>query len=592
MNTISAPTQFSFEELASEVHSVVEDLRWLHLELTFRNKFNEVLFQNVDSVDTFLKLALKDLRAKLGLLEASAFTHERAFIKNAFRDLDDTAFWKNENVPWIFEVEEMFRVKYHESDPLRASVLHYTVNKNPITAIIMPIVLAEEPAAVILLVLRSNTLIPRIRHFITAISMPLSVSIDYVLNVQKLRTRSRELETRVGERTAELDWTHNFLVKLVDSTKMLIMACNLQGDIIIWNKAAEEMTGIERNQMKTFDDFLSAMGMTSEHQTSMYSQIKEQFMTQSELPNFEMNLISQKSERCVISWSSTKIMTEKGPVILEFGTDVTEMYQVLERMIGYESNIENIIAKRTKHTDEFQSRLTSIIDTSGILIVEFYEDGRISFVNQKFQEIMGWKAIDFSRQTFFDTCISPDDREQVDYLFKALRDADRGRSIQGKYHVVTRTGTRLLCEWQNMIVKDFHGTADVILVFGFLIPDSDTQPLVQKEKVQFVSTSLDAKLSQRYRFLMKYVPFPLIHLDEENRIVNANPAFQELAGFDIPYGTPITDFATFEIHNQLSDPAPCNLYILNKEGLTLTHRGIITTLKIYGKTIREITLDI
>ena len=583
--------QFSFDEVAAEVNAVVEDLRWLHLELSLRNKFNEILFQNVDSIDTFLKLTFQDLRAKLDLLETAAFTHERTFVKQAFRDIDPAILWSKEHPPWLFEVEDAFRARYRESESVLPNVLHYSVNKIPITAIIMPVVLDTEPIAVILVVLRTSNFIPRIRHFIASLSRPLSVSLDSLLNAQKVRFRSRELETRIGERSAELEWTHNFLVKLVDSTDMLMLACDQSGNVIIWNHAAEELTGINRADIQSFEGFLSAIGITAAQQP-IYNELMTNFEAHLPLPQFEISILNRKGEQRVISWSNTTLPTEKGFITVEYGIDATETSALLKRIVDYEQNLDSILSKRFQEFTKSHAKVMDALDQSGMMIVGLDHERRILFANNRFCELTGKKMPDLLNKFFIRSCIAAEDQNEVRYIFDSLARPQEKNILHGKYHLLLKMNHRSLCDIEHVLLPANEPGAVSMWLLGFLIPESLLVPTMQQEKFQFITSSFDAKLSQRYRFLMKYVPFPLIHLDEENRIINSNPAFQELAGMDIQYGTPISDFATFEMQDTPSDPAPCNMYLLNKEGITITHRGIISTLKIYGKTIREIMLDI
>ncbi len=592
MKNISEISQFSFEELVSDVNSVVEDLRWVHLELTLRNLFNEILFQNVDSIEKFVQRALTDVRTKLGLMELSIYTHERTTVKTIFRDFDDNAFWKDDYTPWSEEIQNIFRTKYRGADSHYAHLLHYTVDREPMTVMIMPVVLDEEAVIALLFVVRSNALIPRYRHFITNLSKPLSVSIDYILNVQKLRLRSRELETRFGERTAELEWTYNFLVKLVDSTSLLIMAIDQKGNAIIWNRATEELTGTTRNHIKTIDDVFHALGINEEQNQTLFYYLKKEFDQKRELPNFEICIHSAKGEQRNISWSTSSIFTDKGKVSIEYGLDITESNLLLQRITEYEKDIEKIIVDRLQKENEAQSLFANVVDKTGMLILRLDCEWKIQFINSKFEELTGWKFNDLSQKNFLDACIAHQDRENVEFHLNTIQKEPMRSPAQMSFHLQTQKGGQHLYHWFNTVFTHDGNQPKMIWSIGFPASqlEEDTSSIMQRQHI--TSATLDAKLSQRYRFMMKYVPFPLLHLDENNCIVNANPPFQEIIGMQVTYGAPISDFATLEVHRGYGDPAPCKLYILTKDGITITHRGIITTIRIYGKTIKEITLDI
>ncbi len=587
LKSISTSSQFSFEELATEVNSVVEDLRWLHLELSVRNRINDILFQGVESPEEFLRSTLADLRLRLGLMEVSAFIRIRNAIRAISRDFDPAAIWREEAVPWNTDVERAFR-EAQRGDSAHATVLHYAVEGQLMSVLIMPVIVEEEPAAVILFVTRTNALVPRFRHFIGSIAPALSVSIDYIRNVQRLRRRSHELETRVDERTAELEWTHNFLVKLLDSVSILIMACDRRGRVLIWNRAAENFTGVRRADVNSFDDFLQALGVSAEQNGLLYNSLKTEFDRNGVLPTFEQSLTTRGGEHRNVSWTHATIPSKGGQVLIEYGMDVTDTGVLLNRIKEYEDNLEGMLLALRSQKAREHGELHELVHESSVLILGLTGDGRVTYCNRQVEEMTGRRADPAAEATLIEDWLPEQERGEAEELLERLRSRAELSFPQSAFHLRNRQGEAVYCVWLFTRARQTALRGTAYWAFGFPAPEAAVHeaPPERRPLLPF-----DAKLSQRYRFLMKYVPFPLIHLDAEDRIINSNPAFEEIAGMQVPYGTPIADFATFEVHST-GDPAACNLYILTREGITLTHRGIVTSLTIFGKTIREITLDI
>lgn len=589
MNALATPHQFSFEELATEVTSVVEDLRWLHLELTLRNRFNEVLFTDVDSIESFVRLAFENVRTRVGALEFAVYERQRSGVNLIFRDCDSEAFWQEGFVPWYDEVLRLFRTKRLDDELQRARVFHYTAERHPLSAIIMPVSLDAEVVIVLLFVVRTNALIPRFRHFASSLAIPVSVSIDSIRNVQKLRARSRELETRVGERTAELEWTHNFLVKLVDSTDVMMMACDRVGNVIIWNRAAEETTGIERQRMRTVQDFFDALHLSDNENSDLYQSLRTEFVSRVSLPNFEISMTTRTGEQRVISWTNTVLRTDRGNILLEVGLDITEQSKLLERIIAFELQMESVIRQREHERDHDASQHRSVLERAQLLILELEPNGRIVYCNKHMQSFTGYALSDVHGHSALDSFIAPQDREQFDIFLDALSE-DFGEPFQLAFPVKKHSGERVLVHWQAIAPR---ATSENQRYIAFGLADEATQldAGAFSPHVHYMSGELEAKLAQRYRFLMKYVPFPLVHIDDNDCIVNANPAFQELVDVPIAYGTPLRDVARCEIHDTRSDPTPCTLYVVQQTGISMSYRGFITTLSIFQKRVREITIS-
>ena len=173
---------FSFDQLASEVNAIVEDLRWLHLELTLRNRCNEVLFHDAASIDELFQTAFENLRQKLSVLELSIFLKGKSAFRTAFRDQDPEVHWLQDRTPWVDAINRWFEDGSEVPAPPVPLVNHYTVDSESITTIAMPVVLKREYAAAILIVTQTSNIIPRLRKLLGGLSGSISLSIDYVRN--------------------------------------------------------------------------------------------------------------------------------------------------------------------------------------------------------------------------------------------------------------------------------------------------------------------------------------------------------------------------------------------------------------------------
>jgi len=171
--------QFSFDTLVLEVNTIVEDLRWLHLELTLRNKISEVFFLETSSYDRFMSLTFEGVREKLGLLELSVYIRVKGFFRISFREIEESVFWDSAEMPWL-GFQKKWSAPFQESRAvLTPDVNHYTVNSEALTTIAVPVVLNKTVHAALFIVTHSSNIIPRLRKLFGGLSGTLGLALNY-----------------------------------------------------------------------------------------------------------------------------------------------------------------------------------------------------------------------------------------------------------------------------------------------------------------------------------------------------------------------------------------------------------------------------
>ncbi|MBI5646267.1 MAG: hypothetical protein HY962_04985 [Ignavibacteriae bacterium] len=173
-------SQFSFDTMVSEVNAIVEDLRWLHLELSLRNRCNEVLFHDVPTVEELLRYAFEDLRLKIGALELSVYVKDGSSHRIGFRDIEPSIPWSQDAVPWQAPIARWLTQHGRDAAAPQPDVSHYTVNDAHVSAAAVPVSIGRETIAAVLIVTLSSTTVPRLRKFLAGLSGSLGLSIDFI----------------------------------------------------------------------------------------------------------------------------------------------------------------------------------------------------------------------------------------------------------------------------------------------------------------------------------------------------------------------------------------------------------------------------
>ncbi len=181
----------------------------------------------------------------------------------------------------------------------------------------------------------------------------------------------------------------------------------------------------------------------------------------------------------------------------------------------------------------------NILETVEAMIVALDREGRISLINRRGCELLGYREDELIGQDWFATCLPLDsDIDQVRTVFKK---ALAGNLSGVEYHenpVRTRTGEERLIAWHNSIIRDNDG--DII---GGLSTGEDITERKQNER----------ELQQRdqyQRALLDNFPFAVWLKDTESRFLTVNQGFVELFGSrnaDEMVGKTDFDIATAEL---------------------------------------------
>ena len=434
--------QFSFDHMVSEVNAIVEDLRWLHLELTLRNRCNEVMFLDVQTEEEVLDLAFKDLRRKIDAMELTVFVRDKDSYRIGFREMEARVPWADDVMPWVTPISRWFTQTTRDAAFPKADISHYSVNAVPITAVTMPIVIGREHLAAILVVTLSAALVPRLRKLLAGLSGSLGLSIDYV---------------RKGGR----------------------------GD-----------TG--ESAVRKSAEAPAPSASASDQRASLQNALVDR------IPGYAFVI------------DSLFTIVGAGEAFLRAADrDTTVVGVPVEDLVPH---AERGLARQA---------VTAAFDHPG---------------------------------------------EQIRLPFPPARHG----------------GVSLPTAWWTTTLDDPGGEGTLLLLFA-ANASGDAARIASAAAPE---APTDSRLSKQYRFLMKYVPFPIVHIDETgDTIRNANPAFEELLGTRGWEGVPLSDFAALTVHPAFGDTAPCTLSVISPSGISLSYRGIITPLRIFGKLIREIKFD-
>ncbi|MFA5266724.1 MAG: PAS domain S-box protein [Methanoregula sp.] len=203
--------------------------------------------------------------------------------------------------------------------------------------------------------------------------------------VQDSTTRSIAVGIDVTEqRQADL-----FRDSIIDNANILIAVLD-HGTVLVWNKAAETITGYAGSNVIGKRDIWKQLYPDAEYRRTVTRQITEIIRKNRYFENLETTIVTRSGQKKIISWNTRQIGTEGTLQDIAIGLDITARKQAEEALLSYMTEM----AMRLKGPIEIiRDNLTDVanlirkgkLDPEEIVLVL---DGQIHIADQVAQNVL------------------------------------------------------------------------------------------------------------------------------------------------------------------------------------------------------------
>ncbi|MHB1686119.1 MAG: PAS domain S-box protein [Ignavibacteriaceae bacterium] len=132
-------------------------------------------------------------------------------------------------------------------------------------------------------------------------------------------------------------------------------------------------------------------------------------------------------------------------------------------LAGFELGEENILIvitditelKRAEDTIRWEKeRAQSYLDVAGVILLVINADQRISLINKKGCQILGYDESEIIGENWFDNFISSEKREFVRDIFIGIMQGETEKVEYFENEVLTKDGEKIIIAWHNAFIKD------------------------------------------------------------------------------------------------------------------------------------------
>jgi diguanylate cyclase (GGDEF)-like protein/PAS domain S-box-containing protein len=297
------------------------------------------------------------------------------------------------------------------------------------------------------------------------------------------------------------------------------------GIILYANAQFSTMLGItlERIIGASFHEFVSEQereGLPELFEQGLKTDIKK-----------EVNLVTRDGGLLPVHLSLRRLpIDEEKTGISMVITDISERKRAEETLKRAHDELNQKVIERTEALKAERDRAQRYLDIAGVMFVALSRDQRVSLINQKGCEVLGYSEDEIIGRNWFDHFIPPEDRESVKEVFDRLLKGDIEPVEYYENPVLTRYGEHRVIAWHNSVIRDEAGEILEMLSSGEDITGSKKAEEARRES------------EERYRVITESALDAIITIDEKSRITLVNPAVERVFGYTAAelYGKPLT----------------------------------------------------
>jgi len=265
--------------------------------------------------------------------------------------------------------------------------------------------------------------------------------------------------------------------QLVELLQVALCFMDGDGNVLVWNKAAEEITGYPREHVVGRNTILQLLYPDAQYRNQVLENFQEIIKNKLHSEDVETKIRREDDETRIVSLSFRGFFDNNGKLTgsVAIGRDVTEQVRLRKELERHSEHLEALVRQRTRSLSESEHRLFAIIQGSpeGIVVTDL--NWSIIECNQA--------ALQLYWANFRDQLIGRDMRDLVaakDRKFASgtfVELAGKGIIRNLRYSMLRSNGQEYPAESSLSVVRDAAGSP---LVYVTVIRDLTSQNEIEE----------------------------------------------------------------------------------------------------------------
>lgn len=230
-----------------------------------------------------------------------------------------------------------------------------------------------------------------------------------------------------------------------------------------------------------------------------------------EVGEYEFRIVNRSGEERWIAHLCQPVYNEKG----QFrgrragNRDVTDHKRASEALKESEGSLRRE-----------RDRAQNYLDVAATMMVALGKDRRVTLINRKGCEILGYPEDEIVGKDWFETFVPADIRDEVRALYDRIMAEDGSGETHYENEVLDRQGNRRMIAWYNTILRDGEGRITGVLTSGNDITEKKQMELALWEN------------EERYRAFFETSRDGTFITGVDGRWIDFNPAMINILGYE------------------------------------------------------------
>jgi PAS domain S-box-containing protein len=239
-----------------------------------------------------------------------------------------------------------------------------------------------------------------------------------------------------------------FLENLLDSMEGGVLAVDRNMRITAFNRAAEEITGLKREEVLRKECQQVLQGDLCKDECP----VKKAMETGEPVYSYEIMITNKAGKKIPVNVSTSALRSGGNEII-----GAVENFRDLTKHKGLWAKLR-----------EERNRAQQYLNIAGVIIIAIDEQGLITLINRKGCEVLGYKGEEIIGKNWFDLGVPEKVREKRKETFRRVMAGEEKAVEDYENTIITKSGEERIIAWHNTTLLDEKG-----LIIGTLSSGED-----------------------------------------------------------------------------------------------------------------------